>query len=105
MMEAAKHSSPFLKERLANMDPLLVKIVSTRMRLAARIDDLMKDRGWTSLDVANKLGTTKDHVTHILSAECTLDIEGLVQIAHAFEIEVRDLFPEVSYFETKDGTR
>ena len=104
-MEANKHSSPFLKERLAKMDPLLVKIVSTRMRLAARIDDLMKERKLKKVELAKKIGTNRGHIADILSGECYLDINGLVQIAHAFEIEVRDLFPEVSYFETKDGTR
>jgi len=107
-MEAEKYSSPFLKERLANMDPLLVKIASTRMRLVARIEDLLKERGWTKTEFIKRLGTSHNHLSRLMRTDCSMEIESLVQIAHAFDIEVRDLFPEASYFETKnenDGSK
>lgn len=94
--EAIKYTSPLLKERLANVDPLLRETVHTKMRLAARIDDLREAKGWSRTAFAEKFGKRPSEITKWLSGDHNFTVEVLVSIAHVLDESVSSLFVDPS---------
>jgi transcriptional regulator with XRE-family HTH domain len=94
--EARKYSSPVLKERLANVDPLLRETIRAKMRLAARIDDLREEKGWSRSQFAEKFGKRPSEITKWLSGDHNFTVEVLVSIAHVLGENLSSLFVDPS---------
>ena len=59
--------------------------------LGQRINELRKARGWSQVDLAKRLGITKQTVSNWENGKALPDVETLLQIAEKLNIDVNDL--------------
>lgn len=74
--------------------PLTKMLMETKMLLAARIDDLIIEKGWSKSDFAAKVGKKSSEISKWLSGTHNFAMETLCQIAIVMEIKFRELFTE-----------
>ena len=78
---ARKHSSKLLKELLSELTPIEKMQTSTKMALAARIEDLISARGWGKREFAEKVNKNPSEITKWLSGTQNFTIDTLSEIA------------------------
>ncbi len=77
---------------MIDQTPLLTKMkVSVRMRIAARIMDLLGESGLTKSEFASKIGKQPSEITKWLSGTHNFTIETLCEIAIALDVEPYNL--------------
>jgi len=89
---ARKYSSPVIKALLCNILPVVKKQNHTRMTIAARLDDLIKARGWSKSVFAEKVNKNPSEVSKWLSGTQNFTIDTLAEIAFALNIPIAELF-------------
>lgn len=87
-----QHSSPIISELLNKITPAEKKRISIKMQLAAKIDDLISQRGFTKSGFAGKLGKNPSEISKWLSGTHNFTLDTLVEISDAFDISILDLF-------------
>lgn len=90
--QAKKHNSALLEELMAEITPLEMAQTQAKMELAARIEDLIKARGWNKKQLAAAVGKQPSEVTKWCSGTQNLTIDVLTQIAYALGVELASLF-------------
>lgn len=65
--KARKYNSSKLKELLDEVTPLEMEQTKNKMQLAARIEDLMRAKGWNKSQFAEKVGKHPSEITKWLS--------------------------------------
>ena len=88
---ARKHSSPLINQLLAETSEAERLQVSTKMMLAARLDDLIIARGWNKSEFAGIVGKSPSEITKWLSGTQNFTIDTLSEIAVAFNMPVGEL--------------
>jgi transcriptional regulator with XRE-family HTH domain len=64
----------------------------TKMKLAARIEDYMRAKGWNKSQFAEKVGKNPSEITKWLSGTQNFTVDVLTEIASTFDIELTALF-------------
>jgi transcriptional regulator with XRE-family HTH domain len=100
---ARKYSSPLLQKVLDRITPLQSMEVSTKMQIAARIDDMIRERGWSKSEFAEKVNKNPSEISRWLSGIHNFTIDTLCEIAVVLGVQFSDLFAEnkIQVFETK----
>lgn len=78
--KAEKHSSQFLKQLMAERNRAQTTRVRNRMRLAAKISDAMKAKGWKKIDLANAMSKKPSVITKWLSGTHNFTSDTLTDI-------------------------
>lgn len=90
--KAKKHNSALLDELMAEITPLEMAQTQAKMELAARIEDLMKAKGWNKKQLAAAVGKNPSEITKWCSGTQNLTMDVLSEIAFALGIELASLF-------------
>ncbi|MCA0428318.1 MAG: helix-turn-helix domain-containing protein [Bacteroidetes bacterium] len=90
--KARKHSSALVHELLHEITPLEMKQTQVKMELAARIDDLIKNKGWNKSQFAEMLGKNPSEITKWLSGTHNFTLDTLTEIASILNLELSHLF-------------
>jgi ribosome-binding protein aMBF1 (putative translation factor) len=90
--KARKYNSSKLQELLDEVSPLEMEQTKTKMKLAARIEDYMRAKGWNKSQFAEKVGKNPSEITKWLSGTQNFTVDVLTEIASTFDIELTDLF-------------
>ena len=89
---ARKHRSLVVSELLNEITPAEKMQTSTKMSLAARLDDLITAKGWGKSEFAEKVNKNPSEITKWLSGTQNFTIDTLSEIAVALGISVSELF-------------
>lgn len=89
---ARKHSSSVVSQLLNEITPVEKLQTSTKMTLAARLDDLITARGWGKSEFAEKVNKNPSEITKWLSGTQNFTIDTLAEIAVALNMPVSELF-------------
>ena len=90
--KARKYNSSKLQELLDEVSPLEMEQTKTKMKLAARIEDYMRAKGWNKSQFAEKIGKNPSEITKWLSGTQNFTVDVLTEIASTFDIELTALF-------------
>ncbi|MBL0055352.1 MAG: helix-turn-helix transcriptional regulator [Chitinophagaceae bacterium] len=90
--QAKKHSSAVLSQLLQEITPLEREQINNKMSLAARLDDLIKAKGWSKSEFAEKVNKNPSEISKWLSGTQNFTVDTLVEIAAALETSVAELF-------------
>ena len=87
-----RHSSPLIKKILAEITPAQRERVANKMLLAARLDDLMQERGWGKSQFAEKVDRNPSEITKWLSGSHNFTLDTLTDISMVFGISLSELY-------------
>lgn len=90
--KSRKHSSKILTELLAEISPLEMKQTKEKMMLAARIEDLVSEKGWTKSQFAMKMGKNPSEITKWYSGTQNFTTDILTHIAFVLGVKLADLY-------------
>lgn len=91
-MKARRYRSSAIQELLDEITPAEREQVKLKMQIAARIEDVMKAKGLTKSDFAQKAGKHPSEITKWLSGTHNFTTDTLVEIALALGVNVSTLF-------------
>ena len=74
------YSSPILKGIRDSISPIELAKTKKRMAIAARIDDILKQKGWKKKELADKLGKRPSEITKWLSGTHNFTTDILTEI-------------------------
>lgn len=89
---ARKHRSRIVSDLLSEITPVEKMQTSTKMTLAARLDDLITSKGWGKSEFAEKVNKNPSEITKWLSGTQNFTIDTLSEIAVALGMSVAELF-------------
>ncbi len=89
---AKKYSSPVINKLLTEISPVEKLQITTKMLLAARLDDLISERGWGKSEFAKKVNKNPSEITKWLSGTQNFTIDILSEIALALNLTIAELF-------------
>ena len=87
-----KYQSAIIEDLLAETTPVEEMQVNTKMVLAARLDDLISERGWGKGVFAEKVSKNPSEITKWLSGTQNFTIDTLAEIAVALGTSIPELF-------------
>lgn len=90
--KARKYNSLKLQELLDEITPVEMEQTKVKMLLAARIEDLTKEKGWNKSQFAEKVGKNPSEITKWFSGTQNFTTDVLTEIASALGIELTALF-------------
>lgn len=90
--KARKHTSPILQALMAEVSLEEMMQTKVKMQLAARIEDLMLEKGWNKSQFAEKVGKHPSEITKWLSGTHNLTLDVLAVIACALDVDMATLF-------------
>jgi len=68
----------------------------------ARIDELLKAKGWSRAELGRRTGIDPPHITRLMKAESPTSLDTLTKVANALEVHVADLIqPAVKLYKVK----
>ena len=89
---ARKYNSPAISGLLTEISPVEKLQITTKMSLAARLDDLISERGWGKSEFAKKVNKNPSEITKWLSGTQNFTIDILSEIALALNLPIAELF-------------
>ena len=89
---ARKYTSPVINQLLGEITPVEKLQATTKMTIAARIDDLIKERGWGKSEFAAKVNKNPSEITKWLSGTQNFTIDTLAEIGVVLNMPVSELF-------------
>lgn len=89
--KARTYNSSKLQELLDEVDPKEMEQTKVKMQLAARVEDLMRAKGWNKSHFAEHIGKNPSEITKWLSGTHNFTIDILTEIALIFNVEVSTL--------------
>lgn len=89
---AKRYSSPVVNKLLTEITPVEKLQITTKMSLAARLDDLISERGWGKSEFAEKVNKNPSEITKWLSGTQNFTIDILSEIALALNLTIAELF-------------
>jgi transcriptional regulator with XRE-family HTH domain len=90
--KARKYKSPLIDELLEETTPIEMEQSKSKMQIAAKIEDLMIERGWNKTQFAGMVGKNPSEITKWLSGTQNFTIDILIEIASAFKVNITELF-------------
>jgi transcriptional regulator with XRE-family HTH domain len=102
--KARKHYSPKLQELFNEVSPVEMEQTKIKMQLAARIEDLVKSKGWNKSKFAKVVDKNPSEITKWFSGNQNFTVDVLTEIAFVLGVETSFLFekrqPQVFYRKT-----
>jgi len=99
--KARKYDSPALQELFNEITPVEMEQTKVKMQLAARIEDLMRAKGWSKSQFAENVGKNPSEITKWFSGTQNFTTDVLTEIAFVLGVELAALFgkkqPQVIY--------
>jgi len=99
--KARKYNSGTLQELLDEITPVEMEQTKVKMQLAARIEDLMRAKGWSKSQFAENVGKNPSEITKWFSGTQNFTTDVLTEIAFVLGVELAALFgkkqPQVIY--------
>ena len=92
-----EHMSDLISKLLGKITPIEESKTRNKMLIAARIEDLLVNRGWSKTELASKMGKRPSEITRWLSGTHNFTIETLCEIALVFEIKLVSLLGDNDY--------
>ncbi|WP_273210729.1 helix-turn-helix domain-containing protein [Runella zeae] len=89
--KARVYNSSKLQELLDEVDPKEMEQTKVKMQLAARIEDLMRAKGWNKSQFAEHTGKNPSEITKWLSGTHNFTIDILTEIAWTLNVELTTL--------------
>lgn len=89
--KARAYQSSKLQELLEEVTPLEMEKTKVKMQLAARIEDLMKVKGWKKSQFAEKFGKSPSEITKWLSGTQNFTVDVLTEIAFILGVGIAEL--------------
>jgi len=89
---AKKHQSSVVGELLNEITAVERVQTEYKMMLAARLDELIKLKGWTRSEFADKLGKKPSEITKFLSGTHNFTTDTLMEIAMLLGVHIAELF-------------
>ncbi|MDF7820846.1 helix-turn-helix transcriptional regulator [Runella sp. MFBS21] len=89
--KARTYNSSRLQELLDEVDPKEMEKTKVKMQLAARIEDLMRAKGWNKSQFAEHTGKNPSEITKWLSGTHNFTIDILTEIALTLDVELMTL--------------
>lgn len=90
--KARKYKSPLIDELLEETTPIEMEQSKSKMQIAAKIEDLMTERGWSKSQFSGMVGKNPSEITKWLSGTQNFTIDILIEIALAFKVNITELF-------------
>lgn len=90
--KARKYNSSKLQELLDEVTPIEMEQTRNKMQLAARIEELMRAKGWNKSQFAERVGKNPSEITKWLSGTQNFTVDVLTEIASALSVELTALF-------------
>ena len=90
--KARKYNSPQLQELLEEVTPLEMEQTKVKMQLSARIEDYMRNKGWSKTQFAEQVEKNPSEITKWLSGTQNFTVDVLTEIAFTLGVEVATLF-------------
>ena len=87
-----RHGSPLIKKIMAEITPEEKQRVANKMLLAARLDDLMQEKGWGKSQFAEKVDRNPSEITKWLSGLHNFTLDTLTDISLAFGLSLSELY-------------
>ena len=81
-------SSSILQNVIANIDPIHKQRTENRMYMAAKIQDLLEEKGLRKKDLAQKLGKRPSEITKWLSGSHNFTLDTLSAIGRVLNINL-----------------
>lgn len=103
MKSPRKVNSPHLEKIMRNTSPITVMEIGVKMSLSVKLENMIKERGWTKTVFAEKMKKRPSEISKWLSGYHNFTIDTLCEIAVVLGIHFRDLFAEnkIQVIETK----
>ena len=89
---ARKYTSSLINQLLGEITPVEKLQTSTKMTIAARLDDLITARGWSKSEFAEKVNKNPSEITKWLSGTQNFTIDTLADIGVVLNMPVSELF-------------
>lgn len=87
---------------LNRIDPISYKKTSTKMNIAAMIDDAMIAKGWSKKDLMKKMGKkNQSEITRWLSGTQNFTVDKLVELSLLLDIKLVAMYEEKKEFSFK----
>jgi transcriptional regulator with XRE-family HTH domain len=83
-----KDKSAVLERLKAKIQPYNRVFVRKNLEISDQISDLLKEKGWTQKDLANRLGKSESEVSKLLSGLHNLTLQSLAKIEVVLESDV-----------------
>lgn len=84
------------------IDPISYKKTSTKMNIAAMIDDAMIAKGWSKKDLMKKMGKkNQSEITRWLSGTQNFTVDKLVELSLLLDIKLVAMYEEKKEFNFK----
>lgn len=90
--KARKYNSSKLQELLDEVTPIEMEQTRNKMQLAARIEELIRAKGWNKSQFAERVGKNPSEITKWLSGTQNFTVDVLTEIASALGVELTALF-------------
>jgi ribosome-binding protein aMBF1 (putative translation factor) len=87
-----EYTSELISDLIGSVNSVQYEKTKVRMELAARIADLISERGWKKSEFASKLNKQPSEVTKWLSGTHNFTVDTLGDIASVLGISFNDLF-------------
>ena len=87
-----KRNSSEIRELLQETTPQEKLQISTKMAIAARLEDLLEAKGWNKGQFAEQVGKNPSEITKWLSGTHNFTIDTLAEIAVVMNMSVSELF-------------
>jgi len=83
-----KDKSAVVERLRAKMQPDNLIFVRKNLEISDQISDLLKEKGWTQKDLAQRLGKSESEVSKLLSGLHNLTLRSLAKIEAVLESDV-----------------
>jgi ribosome-binding protein aMBF1 (putative translation factor) len=95
-MSRKRDSKNSIVSRILNrIDPVTKAQTSTKMNIAAMIDDAMKEKGWSKTDLMEKMGKKNPStVSRWLSGTNNFTVDTLVELSLLLDIKLVAMYEE-----------
>lgn len=93
---AKKYASPLVAQLLRDMDPVERHQAETKMMVAAKLDEIIQERGWAKSAFAEKLNKNPSEITKWLSGTHNFTLDTLAEIGAALNLPVSTFFEPIS---------
>ncbi|MBX2923846.1 MAG: helix-turn-helix transcriptional regulator [Chitinophagaceae bacterium] len=91
---ARKYSSPIIEKITSEASAEETNRIENKMLFAARLDDLIKEKGWSKVFFAEKLGKKPSEITKWLSGTHNFTMDTLSDIAFVFDLSLPGLMEQ-----------
>jgi transcriptional regulator with XRE-family HTH domain len=94
--KARKYTSPLVAQLLGDMNPVERQQAMTKMMVAAKLDEIITQKGWGKRAFAEKLHKNPSEITKWLSGTHNFTLDTLAEISAVLNLSVSTFFEPIS---------